>query len=41
VGTVVEVVGGRDDWAQVERRSDGLRGWIERSAVEALRADRS
>jgi tetratricopeptide (TPR) repeat protein len=34
-GSVLRVLGGREDWAQVSRR-DGRRGWIERSALATL-----
>lgn len=37
LGTVVEILAEREGWAQVARRSDGLRGWVERKALETLR----
>ena len=35
-GTVVRVLAARDDWLQVSRRSDGLRGWMPAGRVESL-----
>jgi hypothetical protein len=35
-GTVVEVLAERNDWAQVARRGDGLRGWVPLDAIERL-----
>jgi tetratricopeptide (TPR) repeat protein len=37
-GTVVEVLATREGWAQVARRRDGVRGWVERKAIEAVDA---
>ena len=34
-GSVLRLLGGREDWVQVSRR-DGRRGWIERSALATL-----
>jgi len=34
-GTLLVMQGERGDWAQVER-GDGLRGWVERSAIEPI-----
>jgi tetratricopeptide (TPR) repeat protein len=34
-GTVLDVLASRDDWLQVER-DDGVRGWVERSALTML-----
>jgi hypothetical protein len=35
-GTVVRVLGAREGWLQVSRRSDGLRGWMPAEGVERL-----
>ena len=35
-GTVVEVLAERNGWAQVARRGDRLRGWVQLDAIERL-----